>query len=62
MKERSIKSNKVSNGNARNIDQNQHSLEGKGISNIQLISMYSIDIPCNRLFLPTSIFNPTFLT
>ena len=31
MKERSIKSNKVSNGNARNIDQNQHSLEGKGI-------------------------------
>ena len=27
------------------------------VSNIQPISMYSIDIPCNRLFLPTSLSN-----
>ena len=31
MKERSIKSNKVSNGNARNIEQNLHFILGKGI-------------------------------
>ena len=30
MKERSIKSNKVSNGNARNIEQNLHFILGKG--------------------------------